>query len=284
MKKIIVNADDFGLHEAINSAIIEGHLSGCVSSASIMPNGKAFLHAAHLCSQNRLLGVGVHLTLVGLEPLSEPEKVSSLVDDQGLFYKSYIHFLLRYVQGKIRQEEIKREMALQIEQVIAAGIPVTHLDSHQHLHIIPGIFEVVVELAKCYHIGAVRIPDESYFFTGGYPFSLSRILGRTGLTYLSRMARRKIVKHGLVAPDHFFGMLSGGHMSENYLLQVVEQLPEGVSEIMMHPGKTNELLEYEYGWGYGWEDEFTAVVSKKVRSVLKKRDIGLTSFGELRHA
>lgn len=284
MKKLIVNADDFGLHESINNAIIEGHQSGCVSSTSIMPAGRAFQHAAQLSSQNRLLGVGVHLTLVGLEPLSEPEQVCSLIDGQGRFFKNYIHFLLKYVQGKIRREEIRQEMALQIERVIAAGIPVTHLDSHQHLHIVPGIFEVVVELAKCYHIGAVRIPDEAYFFTGGYPFSLSRILGRTGLTLLSRLVRMKIARQGLAAPDHFFGMLSGGHMSEDYLLQIVEQLPEGVSEIMMHPGKENELLEHEYGWDYDWEGEFTAVASETVRSVLKKQDIGLTSFGELRHA
>lgn len=282
MKKLIVNADDFGLHEEINKAIIQGYQTGCITSTSIMPGGGAFAEAVSLSLQNPRLGVGIHLTLVGAEPVSEAVAVPSLVDDQGQFFSNYQIFLKRFISGKIALTDIRRELTGQIEKVLSSGITVTHLDSHQHLHIVPGIIDIVLDLARHYKIPALRIPDEPYGFTAGYPVRPGRLLGRTGLSFLARLARRRARAEGMLVPDHFFGMLAGGDMGESHLLQVLEHLPEGVSEIMLHPGYNNSRLNKTFFWNYHWEEEYAAAISEKIRQTLVNQQICLLSFGDLK--
>lgn len=280
MKKLIINADDFGLHECINLGIIEGHVRGCITSTSIMPGGAAFEHAITLLKSHPRLGVGVHLTLVGEKPVADPSQVSSLIDDNGKFPHQYPQFLLRYISGKVSSEDIRRELTAQVAKVFDAGIKVTHIDSHQHLHIMPGIMPIVLDIAKEFSIKAIRIPDEPYLFLGGYPFKFFRIAARCGLTFLSRLARLK-TNSLLASPQYFFGMLAGGNMREEYLTNIINTLPDGVSEIMMHPGLYSDSLSEEYNWGYHWQDELSAVMSRRVLKLVEKNKISLVSFGEL---
>lgn len=280
MKKLIINADDFGLHKCINFGIVEGHSRGCITSTSIMPGGAAFDHAVALLKDHPRLGVGVHLTLVGAKPVAEPSQVLSLIDDHGEFPDQYPQFLLRYMTGKISRKDIRRELTAQVAKVVAAGVKVTHLDSHQHLHIMPGILPIVLDIAEKFGIKAIRIPAEPYLFLGGFPFKLFRIAARCGLTFLSKRARMRTSRL-LASPQHFFGMLAGGNMREEYLINIMNSLPEGVSEVMMHPGLDSEILKKRYHWGYHWQDEFSAVVSERVRELVGEKNISLVSFGEL---
>lgn len=281
MRKLIINADDFGLHKNINSGIIKGFESGVITSTSIMPNACDFNHAVNLALQNSRLGVGLHLTLVGETPVCSFKKVPSLITEHNQFFSNYPHFLWRFITQQIRLTEIKSEFSAQIEKVIVAGITPTHLDSHQHLHILPGIIDIVIELAKHYKIAAIRIPDEAYFFTGKFPFSCSRLIGRSGLTLLARAARRKGRKHGIQMPDHFYGMLAGGNMSEEHLLNIIETLPSGTSEIMIHPGEDDCELENQFCWNYNWQAELSAITSPHVMQSIQRNKVRLISFGEL---
>lgn len=282
MKKLIINADDFGSHELINLGIIEGYVTGCITSTSIMSGGKAFEHAAALLENHPQLGVGVHLTLVSENPVADPSKIASLIDGDGRFPRQYPQFLVRYLSGQIRKEDIHRELTAQVAKAFEAGIRITHLDSHQHLHVLPGIMPIVLDIAREFNIRAIRIPDESYGFLGGYPFKLFRVIARGGLTFLARFARMRT--QGLIAsPQHFFGMLAGGNMREEYLANIIHSLPAGVSEIMMHPGLHSNVLNETYNWGYHWQDELSAVTSESVLHLIKKNNISLVSFGELAH-
>ncbi|MDD4601028.1 Chitooligosaccharide deacetylase [bioreactor metagenome] len=283
MKKLIINADDFGLHEAVNSAVITAYKNGCLTSTSIMPSGKAFDNAVRLALQNPGLGIGIHLTLVAEMPVSDPIYIQSLVDSTGRFAPQYPQFLFRYLIGKISLKDIEKELNAQVQKVVASGINVTHIDSHQHLHIIPGILDIVVDIAKKYNIRAMRIPDEPYFFLGGYPFSLFRILGRTGLTFLAKRARNKIRKTGLLVPSNFFGMLAGGNMQQQYLANIINNLPNGVSEVMMHPADDAKALQEIYQWHYNWDGELLALTSDKIMKLLNNIEIQLVTFGELTH-
>lgn len=281
MRKLIINADDFGLHKTINSGIIKGFQGGVITSTSIMPTACDFDHAVNLALQNPHLGVGIHLTLVGETPVCSLKKVRSLITAQDQFFSKYPHFLWRFITQQIRLTEIKTEFSAQIEKVIQAGITLTHLDSHQHLHILPGIIDIVIELAKHYKIAAIRIPDEAYFFTGKFPFSYGRIIARNGLTLLARAARRKGREHGIQMPDHFFGMLAGGNLSEEYLLNIIEILPSGTSEIMIHPGEDDGELESQFCWNYNWQAELSAITSPHVTQSIQRNKVRLISFGEL---
>lgn len=283
MKKLIINADDFGLNELVNSAIIEGYKNGFITSTTIMPSGVAFDNAIELAKENPALGIGVHLTLVAERSVSDPKKVPTLVNKEGYFAQQYPQFLLQYMLGRININDIRRELKAQVEKVANAGINITHIDSHQHLHIIPEILKVAIDIAKEHKIKAIRIPDESYLFFGSYPFSLFRFVARCGLTYLARLARHNVRKNNLVAPNHFFGMLAGGNMQEKYLSEIIRQIPEGVSEIMVHPGSSNKLLRTKHNWEYHWEEELLAVTSKHVGILINNNDINLVSFRELSH-
>ncbi len=278
MKKLIINADDFGLHEAVNAAIAKGYCEGVITSTTLMPGAPAFADAVAVAKKLPGLGVGVHLTLVGERPVAPPSEVRSLVDDSGRFAAQYPQFLLRYLKGRVCLREIKLELMAQIEKVLQQGIEITHLDSHQHLHVFPGILEIVLELAAAYRIPALRIPAEPYLFSGGYPYSAGRWAGRCGLTFLAKRARQKAKEQGVLTTDHFFGMLAGGNMRQEYLHRIIASLPKGCSEIMIHPGLDSSLLAGEFGWPYAWEAELAAVCSDETKDLLEKEKVALCSY------
>jgi len=283
LRQLIINADDFGITEIVNIGIIQGHTTGVIPSTTIMPSGNAFEHAVALASANKELGIGVHLTLVGEKPVCDPRTIQSLVDNKGCLATQYPGFLLRYCLGQIQLDDIRKELTAQVQKVVDCGIEITHLDSHQHMHIVPGIIDITIELAKKFGIQKMRIPAERYLFLGGYPFSTSRIIARSGLTFLAQIARRKIKRQGFAAPEHFFGMLAGGNMHEEFLLHIIDNLPDGTSEIMMHPGTDDSLLETMYNWNYHWQAELSAATSSKVRQHITNHHIQLISFRELEY-
>jgi hopanoid biosynthesis associated protein HpnK len=281
MKQLIINADDFGLHENINLGIIEGHTKGCVTSTSIMAGAPAFEQAAALAADHPQLGVGIHLTLVGGRPVTNPEYVKSLVDDEGMFCDSYPLFLKRICLGDIHLDDVQRELSAQVKKALSAGIQITHLDSHQHMHIVPGILAVVLNIAKECKIRAMRIPAEPLLFRGGFKAGTGRIIGRSGLSILSSLARVKARKNGLVVPDSFYGMLAGGSMDERLLLNIIGSLPDGVAEVMIHPGLGDAVLSNTFTWGYHWQQELNAVTSAQVISRLEHENIKLISFAAM---
>ncbi|MBP2651148.1 MAG: YdjC family protein [Firmicutes bacterium] len=281
MRKLIINADDFGLHPAVNQGIIDGYKFGCLTSTSIMACGKTFDAAVEQAIGQPGLGVGVHLTLVAEQPLTDARKVPSLVDADGRFPDSYPLVMTRFFRRKISLNEVYLELRAQVKKAAASGLQLTHLDSHQHLHVLPGIIDIVLSLAREFSIKAIRIPAEPFLFTGGYPFSAGRMIGRSGLSVFALLARRKARRQGIRVPDHFFGMLAGGHLEEKYLLKILDKLPNGVSEIMMHPGCDDAALKAAYNWQLSWQAELAAAKSTEVRYQLDNRGIELVSFKEL---
>ena len=281
MRRLIVNADDFGLHAAVNRGILTAHTEGIVSSTSLMAGGAAFDDAVRIARHCPQLGVGVHLTLVGASPLLPVAEVSSLLDESGAFYGSYPLFIKRFLRGKIRLAEVERELAAQIDRVRMAGIQPSHLDSHQHLHVLPGIGGLVLDLARRFSIRAIRIPAEPVAFIGDTPATVGRLAGRGGLTMLANLFRQHAAAAGIRTSDHFFGMLAGGQLTEPALLAILRRLPPGDSELMTHPGFADESLADAFRWDYQWDAERQALTAPAVRALLAERQIRLISFREL---
>ena len=281
MRRLIVNADDFGLHAAVNRGILTAHTEGIVSSASLMAGGAAFDDAVRIAKQCPQLGVGVHLTLVGASPLLPVAEVSSLLDEAGDFYGSYPLFIKRFLRGKIRLAEVERELAAQIDRVRMAGIQPSHLDSHQHLHVLPGIGGLVLDLARRFSIRAIRIPAEPVAFIGATPATVGRLVGRGGLTMLANLFRQHAAAAGIRTSDHFYGMLAGGQLTEPAILAILRRLPPGDSELMTHPGFADESLADAFRWDYQWDAERQALTAPAVRALLAERQIRLISFREL---
>ena len=283
MKKLIVNADDFGLHEEINKGIIKGYQEGFITSTSLMCSAPAFEHAVALAKENLGLGIGIHLTLVGSVPSVLPkEKISSLVDDKGLFPENYVAFAKMFYTGQVKMVQLELELRAQIEKALATGLNITHVDSHQHTHVLPGMTGLVVKLCNEYKIKNIRIPQEGYFFSGGFAGGLGRKIGRAGLSFCAFLAAMQAKSAGLAYPENFFGMLAGGNLNETLVGNIITALPEGVSEIMTHPGLNKQELDKYFTWDYHWEDELNAFLSEKNKTLLKQYDVALMNFGGLR--
>lgn len=239
MKKVIINADDFGLSEGINQGIIEAHRVGTLPSASIMANMPAFQNAANLSKENPQLGVGVHLNLVRGKAILLRE-ASTLTNSNGWFY-NFPQVLRRLLLGQFNLKEIEEEFRVQIRKVINSGLTPTHLDTEKHIHGFPSILKILMNLAREFNILKIRsfrqvwIIDKNYhsifFDPSRYKFLF--------LTITTKVNRRYFYKYNIKTPDFFY------YFNENKseLLNIFQSLKEGVSEIACHPGHFSKELE-----------------------------------------
>jgi hopanoid biosynthesis associated protein HpnK len=275
---VIVNADDFGLCAAVNQGVVEAHDRGVVTSASILPTGEAFDQAAALARSRPHLDLGVHLALTQSRPVSLPEAVPSLVDGRGEFAQSWSAFVARYLRRRISKREIELELRAQLERVRQAGLTVSHLDSHQHLHILPGILPLVTGLAAEYRIGALRYPHQTRGQTG--PEGLARLRRRAEARALAagcRLGARGLKSNGLLVTDDFRGFSEAGRWDREALLRTAADLGGGLTEICCHPGADDGIGE-RFPWGYHWEQELAALTNPEVAQALAAHGLTLTTF------
>jgi len=231
MKKVIINADDFGLCPSVNEGIILAHRQGILTSATLMANTSGFDQAVAMARENPALGIGVHLNIVRGRPLSPPGTIPTLVGADGRFPADAGQIIRKAMTGRIKPAEIERELRAQIEKALATGLPLTHFDSEKHMHALPPVFKVALKLGGEYGIRKIRFIRE---------YALSRRISRSAkAAYLSlccRSMRRRIRTAGFVITDAFYGICNSGRMSADVLRRLVRRLGEGTTEIMVHPG------------------------------------------------
>lgn len=279
MKRIIINADDFGRHELINLAVERAFNTGCLKSATLMAGGIAFNDAVKLAQRLSGLGVGIHFTLANGNPVLPPKEIPSLVTEEGIFHADYITFLKRYLSGKISLAEVRSELAAQLDKVRRAGLTPTHVDSHQHLHHVPGIVEIVLDLAEAAGIKSMRVATTKIF--DGELDSIGKFVGRLGLGSLAKFAAHAAHKKHFATPEHFAGIVAGESVSESFMLKLIDNLQDGTTEVMLHPGTDNETLRGFCQWNHDFEEELAAVTSPKVLDALADKNISVINFGGL---
>lgn len=279
MKRIIVNADDFGRHELINRAVERAFDSGCLKSATLMAGGVAFDDAVKLAKKISGLGVGIHFTLANGNPILPPNEIPSLVTEEGIFHADYVKFLKRYLSGKISLAEVRSELAAQLEKISRAGLKPTHVDSHQHLHHVPGIVEIILDLATASGIKAMRVVNTKIF--DGELDSVGKFVGRLGLGSLAKFAAHAAHKKNFATPEHFAGIVAGESVSENFMLKLIENLRVGTTEVMLHPGTDNKILQDFCEWDHDFEEELAAVTSPRVMNLLAEKNISAINFADL---
>lgn len=276
LKQIIVNADDFGRHERINRAVERGVRDGVLRSATVMPGGAAFEDAAALARRTPALGVGIHLTLVNGTPVLPPAEIPSLVTPEGIFYDNHTLFAVRLLRGKINLAEVRAELTAQLRRVEAAGIRPTHADSHQHMHVLPGVIDIVLDLCAAAGIPAMRAPYAPLF--AGHFGGIGQLIGRTGLSVLARRAAVMARRRGIRTPDRFAGIVAGEAVDTKTLCGIAASLGDGVTEVMMHPGTDNAALIPDCRWDHDFEAELRAVCAPDVRVALRAADAAPVNF------
>lgn len=281
-KQLIINADDFGIHPAVNEAVHKAATEGILTSTSLMAGGDAFDEAVEMARSMPSLGIGIHLTLVGgVKPVLPPSEVPSLTWDNGVFCHDYGKLIVRDLEGKISLSEVYAEWDAQIQKIMNTGLPVTHMDGHQHMHMWPHFYPIARDLAKKYHISCMRVPDEDVLF-GMKDGHIIRWAAKNGLSLLSRMHRPDLKKNHIRTNDHFFGMLYGGHLSPERFAKFILQTKPGITEIMCHPSADTRAMEDTFHWGYHGEDELAGLLADINRELIEKKQISLISYRDVR--
>ncbi|MFZ0519948.1 MAG: ChbG/HpnK family deacetylase [Candidatus Acidiferrales bacterium] len=287
MKKLILNADDFGMTRGVNEGIVRAHREGILTSTTLMANGEAFDDAVERVRANPELGVGCHLVLVGGKCVAPRESVASLADANGTLPDSLPLFVARISSGMIRGEEIERELRAQIDKIRAAGIEPTHLDTHKHMHAHPRVMEILGKVAKECGITRVRKPIEDLRDSwetsraGGQAISL-QILAAGAVRAIAPRFTTISKKYGLLYPDHFLGLATTGRLGPALLRGIIATVGDGSTEIMLHPGICDaDLARSGSRLQKHREDELQGLLDPGVRSAIAERGIRLISYREL---
>jgi hopanoid biosynthesis associated protein HpnK len=245
LRSLVVNADDLGLTVGVNSGIFDAHDHGVLTSASLFANARATEDALARALRRPSLGVGCHLTLVDGLPTLPPARVPSLIEDDGRFRRSWKPFIVSCLLGRISLLEVEQELTAQIDRIRSAGLTLTHLDAHKHVHAYPPIFAIVTRLAERFQIPVVRVPFERWSNLYGDPAQRRRarsqaLMNAAMLPWAWRDYRRA-AGAGIRTP-HFIGRTHTGVLSAQSLAAMLRALPPGVTELMVHPGYVDEAL------------------------------------------
>jgi hopanoid biosynthesis associated protein HpnK len=287
MKELILNADDFGLTRGVNEGIVRAYQDGVLTSTTLMANGSAFDHAVECARANPKLGVGCHLVLAGGLPVARPEEIPSLVDKNGRLPPSLGAFVARVTCGAVRAGDIERELRAQIGKVRAAGIEPTHLDTHKHTHAHPRVMKILAQVAQELGITRVRKPaeylkDSWRVMCGESGASLKQLAAVAAVRVISANFSSISKKHGLRSPDTFLGVAATGQLGADVLCHLIDMLPEGRTEIMLHPGicdedlaRTGSRLQQQRQF------ELDGLLAPQVRRAIEHHDVHLITYREL---
>jgi predicted glycoside hydrolase/deacetylase ChbG (UPF0249 family) len=246
--RLIINADDFGLTPGINRAIAELHDAGALTSATLMANGPAFDDAVAIARARPSLGVGCHIVLTDGAPVAPSSEIPSLLDrksTQPQLRRSLLDFHRAILTGRIRPQEIALEANAQIARLQSAGIRITHLDTHKHTHILPSVARILVEIAERMGIPAMRNPYEPGWATALSHASATRRLQVRILNRLrSRFHDLPQIRSGIVrTTGGTLGVSATGTLDEPTLRALLRHAPEGIWELVTHPGYNDRDLD-----------------------------------------
>jgi chitin disaccharide deacetylase len=286
VRRLIVNADDFGYTSGVNRAIVEAHSRGVVTSSTLMANGPAFAEAAQLATTLPKLSIGCHVVLIDGRPVLEAERLPTLTNGSQ-FRDGLMSFAARAIAGRIDADEVTAEATAQIRKIQSAGIAVSHIDTHKHTHLLPKILRPLLRAAASCGIRAVRNP-----FGPRMPLRSSHLLARPGLwtryaelRVLSSFAskfRDTVDREGFIVPNGTLGIVVTGALDEALFHAIAYSIPQGTWEFVCHPGYNDvDLQQAETRLRQSRETELRVLTLPAAREVLLQESIELISYREL---
>jgi predicted glycoside hydrolase/deacetylase ChbG (UPF0249 family) len=271
MTRLVVTADDLGLHRGMTEAAIRAHEHGAVTAVSISACGLDAEHAAEAVRSIPSLDAGIHFTLVEERPVLPPSAVGSLVFRNGRFAGGYRELLTRYAMGRIDLDEVEAELRAQASRLRDLGVTLLHANGHQHLHVLPGVFERVLRVASDFGIRYVRIPDDRA------PRSIGvRPLALGALSRLARGAATLARGRGFVTNDATIGIRDAGHLDADRIAGLLDSA-RGVTELVTHPA-SGDGPAGRYAWKYDWQGEADALCDPRIRLECERRGIEIVSI------
>ncbi len=282
MTRLVLCADDAGLAGPLSRRIAALLGSGRLTATSLVACGASFGEAVSALRGSGVSEAGVHLCVVGGEaPLSPPGTVPTLAPD-GRFLRNWPAVAAGVAAGRLRRAEVEREWEAQIVAVREAGLTVTHLDSHQHLHLLPALLPLVVDLARRHGVPFVRAPRADDPAALGSPVGAAARVRARILSLFGASARRTIAAAGMPEPPRVLGLAEAGRMTLGRWRVLLDRLPpDGTYEAVLHPGASDPAARARYPWGYSWEEEGDALESGALAALLAGRAVELLPFSAL---
>jgi predicted glycoside hydrolase/deacetylase ChbG (UPF0249 family) len=267
MKYLIVTADDLGLTKSINEGIAGACRDGVVTAVSVIPTGDAVDDALGLIKELPFKDIGAHLSLSETGPLLASSR----------HYRSYKELFFDMVFGRVSAEGLYNELKAQMEALKKSGFKITHISSHENVHMIPKVLGIFIRVAKEYGIPAIRFPR------GDRPVravSVKDNYRKMVLDHFAPSMESALSSSGLIFTNHFFGLLDSGCLDIEKINGIVKTMKDGVSELVTHPGFLGPEVMGRYSWHIGAETELFALTDKSVKRTIAENGVKLIGFEE----
>lgn len=289
MKRLIVTADDFGASLEVNEAVERAHRNGVLTAASLMVGEPCAQDAVQRARTMPELAVGLHVALTNARPVLPPARVPDLVDREGFFDRNLVRAGLRYFFLPRVRRQLEEEIRAQFEAFARTGLPLDHVDAHNHMHVHPVLFSKIVGIGREFGMRAMRVPIE--------PFELSAAgVGNAGaIGPWAALVRSRLHKLGIKTNDLVFGLNDTGNLDEERVLRILARMPDGLSELYCHPERAKrddchperakpDRVERRRGTAvdaaeYASSAELDALLSQRVREAIAAHKITLTTYG-----
>lgn len=282
MKYLIINGDDFGLSQSVNSALIKAHRDGILTSASLMLNEPGFREAVGLARENPELGVGIHLALIQGHSSLPPYEIKPLVNQKGEFDSNPVLAGLRFFFIRKYRNLLQEEITAQIEKFFNAGIKPTHIDGHLNIHLHPSVLMILLPLMDEFKIQAVRVPSEDFFYHWKLDRSKTPWKAAHALIFkfLGAYATGKFRTKKIQYPHRTFGLLQSGNMTREFVTRVLANLPDGITEMSFHVADKVPSSQIAPA-GYHYEEEFRTLIDPELKELVQKEKIQLINYSFL---
>ncbi|WP_267900445.1 hopanoid biosynthesis-associated protein HpnK [Dyella dinghuensis] len=259
-----MTADDFGLHQAVNEAVEHGYRDGVLRAASLMVAAPAVADAVARAKQNPGLAVGLHLVLADGRAILPPQRIPDLVDAHGMFNSDMVRNGFRFFFLPHVRKQLADEIRAQFEAFAATGLQLDHVNAHKHFHLHPTILSMMLSIGRDYGMHAIRLPSEPG-------------MGPWLRPWLALM-RWRMKEAGIRYNDHVFGLRHSGSMDEAVMLDILKQLPPGLSEVYLHPASHGHITESMADYRHA--DELAALLSPRVRETIAERYVLCDGFSD----
>lgn len=285
-RRLIVTGDDFGAAAEVNAGIVRAHRDGILGATSLMVTGDAAAEAVALAGAHPRLAVGLHLVLAQGRPAAPRDGIPHLVTRGGAFGDVPIPTALGYAWRSLREAgraELRREIAAQLDAFAATGLRLAHVDGHLNIHLHPMILGLLLELAPRYGIRAMRLSHEELgpALRHDRRHLLRKMFEGNVFRALARWAAPRLRAAGIATADRVYGMHQTGHVDERYVLALLRDLPDGVTELYCHPAERQAAAMAPYQRGYDHAGEVAALTSPRVCAAVATRDVELTTYRDL---
>jgi len=276
LKRLVVTADDFGAAVEVNDAVLEAHAYGILTAASLMVAAPAAADAVARARATPSLRVGLHLVLVEGRPVLPAQQVPDLVDANGNFRTDMARAGAAMFFLPAVKRQLAAEIAAQFAAFAATGLPLDHVNAHKHFHLHPTIAALILSIGRDFGLKAARVPLEP-------AATLARVEAYSGPTVaaltrpFAQSLRRRFACAGIATPDAVFGLAWSGAMTAPRLKGILEHLPEGLSEIYLHPATGAYPGSAP---GYAYAEERAALLDPAVIAATQGADIRLGGFSD----